>query len=220
MDRFKKRDQQGDQADDVDELPFDELDATEDLRPVAGSATGTLGYAAAGSPGSVGGDSSIISESAPSDVPSDFTDTRLQGDAPHDTRGSGLPLIGHLATGDQQRVLGGALFVGLIGLLAVSISSYNAADRSASQVAAAGDALMQSQRLAKSATQALVGSSASFAEVKESVGALSASVHGLQEGSDTIARAAARCSRRSSRSASWSRRPRRTPASCWPSSSS
>ena len=189
MDRFKKREQQGGLADDVDELPFDELDATEDLRPAGGSATGTLGYAAALPPGSVGGDSSIISESAPSDVPSDFTDTRLQGEAAADTRGSGLPLIGHLATGDQQRVLGGMLFVGLIGLLAVSISSYNAADRSASQVAASGDALMQSQRLAKSVTQALVGSSASFAEVKESIGALTASVHGLQEGSDTVARA-------------------------------
>ena len=34
----------------------------------------------------------------------------------------------------------------MIGLLAVSITSYNAADRSASQVAASGDALMQSQR--------------------------------------------------------------------------
>jgi len=56
-------------------------------------------------------------------------------------------------------------------------------------VAASGDALMQSQRLAKSVTQALVGSSASFAEVKESIGALTASVHGLQEGSDTVARA-------------------------------
>jgi len=189
MDRFKKREQQGGLADDVDELPFDELDATEDLRPAGGSATGTLGYAAALPPGSVGGDSSIISESAPSDVPSDFTDTRLQGEAAADTRGSGLPLIGHLATGDQQRVLGGMLFVGLIGLLAVSVSSYNAADRSASQVAASGDALMQSQRLAKSVTQALVGSSASFAEVKESIGALTASVHGLQEGSDTVARA-------------------------------
>jgi len=189
MDRFKKREQQGGLVDDVDELPFDELDATEDLRPAGGSATGTLGYAAAVTPGSVGGDSSIISESAPSDAPSDFSDTRLQGDSAADTRGSGLPLIGHLATGDQQRLLGGMLFVGLIGLLAVSISSYNAADRSASQVAASGDALMQSQRLAKSVTQALVGSGASFAEVKESIGALTASVHGLQEGSDTVARA-------------------------------
>jgi twitching motility protein PilJ len=140
-------------------------------------------------PATVGGDSSISSESAPTDVPSDFNDTRVQGEPLADTRGSGLPLIGHLAAGDQQRVLGGMLFVGLIGLLAVSISSYNAADRSASQVAASGDALMQSRRLAKSATQALVGSSASFAEVKESVGALTASVRGLQEGSDTVARA-------------------------------
>src|SRR5688500_17735393 len=134
MDRFKKRERQGGLADDVDELPFDELDAAEDL-PAGGSATGTLGYAAAVAPGRVGGDSSIISESAPSDVPSDFTDTRLQGETAADTRGSALPLIGHLATGDQQRVLAGMLFVGLIGLLAVSIGSYNAADRSASQVA-------------------------------------------------------------------------------------
>ena len=165
MDRFKRRDQRDGIGEEVEALSFDEIEAGDELRAAAATAgTGTLGLATV-MPMALGGDSSIISESAPSDVPSDFTDTRLQGDALPDTRGSGLPLIGHLAAGDQQRILGGVLFVGLIGLLAVSITSYNAADRSASQVAAAGDALMQSQRLAKSVTQALVGTPAAFAEV-------------------------------------------------------
>ena len=160
-----------------------------ELRAAAATAgTGTLGLATV-MPMARGGDSSVISESAPSDVPSDFTDTRLQGDALPDTRGSGLPLIGHLAAGDQQRILGGVLFVGLIGLLAVSITSYNAADRSASQVAASGDALMQSQRLAKSVTQALLGTPSAFAEVKDSSGTLSAAVRGLRDGSDTVSQA-------------------------------
>lgn len=190
MDRFKKREQRDGVGEDVEELSFDEIEAGDDLHAAAATAgTGTLGLATVMPLARVGGDSSIISESAPSDVPSDFTDTRVQGEAAPDTRGSGLPLIGHLAANDQQRLLGGLMFVGLIGLLAVSVTSYNAADRSASQVAAAGDALMQSQRLAKSATQAMLGTPAAFAEVKDSAGALSASVRGLQDGSDTVARA-------------------------------
>ena len=48
------------------------------------------------------------------------------------------------------------------------LSSLIGRQRGAAQVAATGQALMQSQRLAKSVSQALIGNPAAFPEVKES----------------------------------------------------
>ena len=59
-------------------------------------------------------------------------------------------------------------------------------DRGAQQVGAIGQSLMQSQRLAKSVSQALVGSPEAFPELKESSAALSSNVHGLQNGNDKV----------------------------------
>ena len=50
-----------------------------------------------------------------------------------------------------------------------TLLALSAANRGATQVGASGQALMQSQRLAKSVSQALVGSAAAFPEVRESV---------------------------------------------------
>lgn len=135
---------------------------------------------------------SIISEAAPSelttDLTTDFTDTRVQaGDAAAAAGGgTGLPLIGKMALGEQQRLLGGALFIGLLGLVVVTVASLNAANRAAGQVAASGQALMQSQRLAKSVSQALIGSAGAFPEVKESADVLAKSVRGLVGGNEMV----------------------------------
>ncbi|MCB2026932.1 MAG: type IV pili methyl-accepting chemotaxis transducer N-terminal domain-containing protein, partial [Ottowia sp.] len=58
-----------------------------------------------------------------------------------------------------------------------------AANRSAAQVDATGRAQTQSQRLAKSVSQALVGSAAAFPEVRESAGILAGNLRSLKDGS-------------------------------------
>ncbi|MBL8157306.1 MAG: type IV pili methyl-accepting chemotaxis transducer N-terminal domain-containing protein, partial [Anaerolineae bacterium] len=58
---------------------------------------------------------------------------------------------------------------------------------SAAQVRAAGQALMHSQRMAKSVSAALVGNPAAFAELRESVGTLSGVVNNLRTGEGELA---------------------------------
>src|SRR5215203_877564 len=94
--------------------------------------------------------SSIISEVVPSES-ADFTETRLQGaDTGAAPLGAALPLIGDRPAGEQQRILLAMLGVGLVGLLVLTILLFTSAGRGSAQVAASGQALMQSQRLAKS----------------------------------------------------------------------
>ncbi len=128
---------------------------------------------------------SIISESAPSEFPPDYLDNRMgqdlaDGGMPEVL--SGLPLIGHLSLARQQRILGGALAVGVVGLMLAAFLSVNAADRRAAQTAATGQALMQSQRLAKSVSQALIGRGEAFDEVADSSQVLATNVRGLAQG--------------------------------------
>jgi twitching motility protein PilJ len=63
---------------------------------------------------------------------------------------------------------------------AVTVFALNQADRVAQQVAGTGQSLMQSQRLAKSVSQALVGSAQAFPDVKESADVLAKTVRGLK----------------------------------------
>jgi len=65
----------------------------------------------------------------------------------------------------QQRILALALAGVVLLLLLVAGSAILRAERLAQQVAATGQSLMQSQRLAKSVSQALVGNVAAFGEV-------------------------------------------------------
>jgi len=64
----------------------------------------------------------------------------------------------------------------------VTFYALNQADKVAQQVGASGQALTQSQRLAKSVSHALLGSPQAFAEVKESSEILAKSVRGLKNG--------------------------------------
>ena len=71
---------------------------------------------------------------------------------------------------------------------------------------------MQSQRLAKSVSQALIGSPQAFPEVRESADVLAKNVRGLKNGDDNLrGRAGRRCRKRSTRCCRWSTAPRRTP---------
>ena len=100
-----------------------------------------------------------------------------------------LPLIGARPLAEQQRILTGLVGLGLLGLVALTIMSIVSAGRGSAQVAASGQALMQSQRLAKSVSQALVGSAQAFPEVKESAEVLAKNVRSLQTGEGDVAAA-------------------------------
>ena len=134
-------------------------------------------------------DTSIISEAAPSEM-ADFSETRLHdADRARAAAGTGLPLIGHRPVADQQRILIGMALLGLLGLVVMTFLSLLAANRGSAQVGASGQALMQSQRLAKSVSQALVGSPTAFPEVKESADVLVKNVRSLRTGEGGIAAA-------------------------------
>ena len=132
---------------------------------------------------------SLMSEAMPSEVGGEFTETRLPGAG---AAASGLPLIGHLALAQQQRALFALVGVGLLALLVGAWLAIGAANRASAQVGASGQALMQSQRLAKSVSQALLGGGGAFAEVRESSQVLAKNVRALKDGSAEMAAAPAR----------------------------
>ncbi len=97
-----------------------------------------------------------------------------------------LPLLGRRPIAEQQRLLWWLLGLALVMLGAIAFVALTAADRVAQQLNATGQSLMQSQRLAKSVSQALVGVPQAFAEVKESSGTLARTLRGLRDGDDSL----------------------------------
>ncbi|MGQ0709238.1 MAG: methyl-accepting chemotaxis protein [Rhodoferax sp.] len=97
-----------------------------------------------------------------------------------------LPLLGGRTVVQHQRVLfsmlGGALLV-LAGATFYTLSQSNTV---AQQQSAIGQSLMQSQRLAKSVSQAVVGSAQAFPDVADSTEVLAKTARGLQVGSDEL----------------------------------
>jgi twitching motility protein PilJ len=69
-----------------------------------------------------------------------------------------VPLLGRRPVVVHQRILFTLLAISLFVLFAVAYFAVNQANKVAQQVAGTGNSLMQSQRLAKSVSQALVGS--------------------------------------------------------------
>ena len=132
-------------------------------------------------------DTSIITEAAPSDLGA-YADA-IDPQAAEVAEVSALPFIGNKPLAAQQRILGGTVVVGIAGLLLMMFLALNSASKSAAQLNASGQALMQSQRLAKSVSQAAIGNAKAFGEVRESSEALSRTVFGLQSGDAEIAAA-------------------------------
>jgi len=93
---------------------------------------------------------------------------------------------GKFGPAKQQRIFAIALAVVVLLLLLVAGSAILRADRLAQQVASTGQSLMQSQRLAKSVSQALVGNAAAFGEVRDSSDDLARRVQGLANGDDAL----------------------------------
>jgi twitching motility protein PilJ len=124
---------------------------------------------------------------APPTVDADFAESRLgtpEPAAPTELEAGvvSVPLLGTRSAEQHRRVLGTLLLFAVVLLAAVVFFVLNNTERLGQQVAASGQALMQSQRLAKSVSQALVGNPAAFAEVKDSTDVLARNVRGFKQG--------------------------------------
>ncbi|MFP5466582.1 MAG: methyl-accepting chemotaxis protein [Gammaproteobacteria bacterium] len=97
-----------------------------------------------------------------------------------------LPLLGRKTAAEHQRTLTLMLGAGVLVLGATALYVLSQTDKVSQQVAATGQALMQSQRLAKSVSQALVGSPGAFPEVRESSDVLARTARGLKNGDDQL----------------------------------
>jgi twitching motility protein PilJ len=97
-----------------------------------------------------------------------------------------LPLLGKRTVPQHQRTLFILLGLALLTLAGVTLYVLNQSDKVAQQLSATGQALMQSQRLAKSVSQALVGGQQAFPDVADSSGVLSKTVRSLTAGDDQL----------------------------------
>jgi twitching motility protein PilJ len=97
-----------------------------------------------------------------------------------------LPLLGNRTIAEHQKILATVLALALLVLGIVAFLALRQADKVAQQVAATGQSLMQSQRLAKSVSQALVGSAQAFPDVRDSSDALAKTVRGLKSGDESL----------------------------------
>jgi twitching motility protein PilJ len=120
--------------------------------------------------------------------PLGFAETRLaEAEIKDATEGViTLPLLGKATVAKHQRTLFILLGLALAVLAVVAGFALSQADKVAQQLAATGQSLMQSQRLAKSVSQALVGSPQAFPDVVESAGVLVKAVRGLGSGDDQM----------------------------------
>jgi hypothetical protein len=98
----------------------------------------------------------IISEAAPSELGGDYADTRRRRGR-RGRPGPQLPLIGRLAGRAPAAHCWWAVRAGPAGLMAAGVLAMNAGTAAARRWWPAGQAQTQSQRLAKSVSQALVG---------------------------------------------------------------
>ena len=195
LDKFKKNARHDAKArdDDIASI-FDEVaPASADdallLQPSSRASSLTLDMNAATQSPSLAADSSILSEALPSEAAGEFTETRVPGSGGDGAAGSGLPLIGGRPLVEQQRILSLVVASGVLALVLGTYLAVSAAGRSAAQVSTAGQALMQSQRLAKSVSLATIGSASAFPEVRESAEVLARSMRGLKDGNAEMAAA-------------------------------
>ena len=97
-----------------------------------------------------------------------------------------LPLLGSRTLGQHQKILVTLLALAVLVLGVVTFLALSQADRVAQQVAATGQSLIQSQRLAKSVSQALEGSAQAFPDVWKSFDALEKAARALKSGDESM----------------------------------
>ncbi len=101
-----------------------------------------------------------------------------------------VPFLGTRTVAQQRRILTILLALALLALLLTIYYVFSQSSKVAQEVTALGQSLTQSQRLAKSVSQALVGNEAAFPEVVESSGILAKNVRGLKSGDASLKLAA------------------------------
>ncbi len=136
----------------------------------------------------------MLSEPSPSSLqaPAEFHDTRLRSASDAAAAASvdtGVPFLGRLPNATQQKLLLGLMGLGLLSLLLGTLWGASVGQRDSTHAAAVGQALMQSQRLAKASSQALIGDAKAFAEMRESSDVLQRMAMGLVEGNEEVPRA-------------------------------
>ena len=129
-------------------------------------------------------DTSIIAEAEPSQLAALGVDD--DGEMPSASV-SGLPVIGQWPVERQQRALFVLAGLGLLGLIASAAVALTSSSRAGQQVAAAAQSQTQSQRLAKSVSQALLGGAQAFPEMRESMDSLAKNARGLRDGGEVPA---------------------------------
>lgn len=144
----------------------------------------------AGAADAAGLPESLVSGQASSENVTDYIESRLTDPAevlPEATSQTiQLPVLGQRTAAQHQRALLTLLGLSVLALLGVAGFAFLQGDKSSQQLAATGQSLMQSQRLAKSVSQALVGNAPAFADVKESSTELARRVRGLAAGDDAL----------------------------------
>ena len=114
---------------------------------------------------------------APEATQANFAESRFVGTtAAQDTRVN-LPLLGRRSVNAHQRILALILVVSLAVFASVAGYAVWRSNNVAQQLGNVGTALMQSQRLAKAVSQALVGSASAFPDVAESAASLGQQAH-------------------------------------------
>ncbi len=97
-----------------------------------------------------------------------------------------LPILGAATASKHQRTLFALLGGSALVLVGSAVWMLRDANNSNQQLAATGQALMQSQRLAKSVSIAMTGAAPAFADVKDSAGVLARNVRALAAGDDEL----------------------------------
>ncbi|MBV8249406.1 MAG: type IV pili methyl-accepting chemotaxis transducer N-terminal domain-containing protein [Comamonas sp.] len=97
-----------------------------------------------------------------------------------------LPLLGKATVAKHQRTLFTLLGGSVLALVILAAWMLREASNSNQQLAATGQALMQSQRLAKSVSQAMTGAATAFGDVKDSSGVLARNVRALAAGDSDL----------------------------------
>jgi twitching motility protein PilJ len=113
----------------------------------------------------------------------------VSGDAPQASAPDGmiaLPLLGNRTLNQHRKTLSAFLLVFILVAVSLTVLLVIQTQRASAQVAAAGQALVQSQRLVNSVSQAVAGRPDAFAVVNESAQVLVDNLHGLRDGGGTL----------------------------------
>lgn len=127
-----------------------------------------------------------LGESSARGAAADFGETRMEPLPAEAAAALGAQADGSPEAGLVQRVFVAMVVLGLLLLVLTAAQSLISVSRGAAQVAATGDALMHSQRLAKIVTQAMQGTPAALNGVRESSQVLVGTVRDLRGGSDRL----------------------------------